>query len=65
MRKSKIFLNIILLKFSFGGENDFSMMLTMDKVKKGKDMAISVHGRIWSKAFIFSVWLFFGKNIKV
>ena len=65
MRESIIFLKYNFARFSFGGENDFSMMLTMDKVKKGKDMVISVHGRIWSKAFIFSVWLFFGKNIKV
>ena len=26
----------ILARFSFGGENDFSMMLSMDKVKKGQ-----------------------------
>ena len=30
------FLKYSFAQFSFGGENDFSMMLSMDKVKKGK-----------------------------
>ena len=36
MRESIIFLKYNFARFSFGGENDFSMMLSMDKVKKGK-----------------------------
>ncbi len=54
MRESIIFLKYNFAQFSFGGENDFSMILTMDKVKKGKDIAISVHGRIWRLSFFLS-----------
>ena len=40
------------------------MMLTMDKVKKGKDMAISVHGRIRKWSFNFFCLAIFWQKYK-
>ena len=36
MRESIIFLKYSFAQFSFGGENDFSMMLSIDKVRRVK-----------------------------
>ena len=57
---------IILLNLVFGGENDFSMMLSIGKVRRvkryGRYLSMQEYGR---KVFIFSVWLCFGKNIDI
>ena len=36
MRESIIFLKYNFARFSFGGENDFSMMLSIDEVRRVK-----------------------------
>ena len=64
MRESIIFLNYIFARFGFGGENNFSIMLSIGKVRRvkryGRYLSMQEYG---VKVFIFSVWLCFGKNI--
>ena len=55
---------IILLNLVFGGENNFSMMLSIGKVRRVKDMVdICLCKNTEIKFSFFSVWLYFGKNI--
>ena len=55
---------IIFLSLVFGGENNFSMMLSIGKVRRvnryGRYMSMQEYG---GKVFIFSLWLYFCKNI--
>ena len=61
-----IYRYMISLNLAFDGKNDFSVMLTIYKVRRVKDMVdICLCKNTELKFSFFSVWLCFGKNIKV
>ena len=67
MRESIIFLNYIFPPFGFGGENNFSMMLSIGKVRRvkryGRYLSMQEYG---SKVFIFfCLAMFWQKYISI